>query len=63
MKTAKTAGFKTTFHRDTVTVWNVYTQTWMRCPAGQISDSVLASLLSPERERIVRMSREAKNEN
>jgi hypothetical protein len=47
---------KTTFNRDgSVTLWNVYTQAWMRVRAGRISDEVLASLPTRERARIVRM--------
>ena len=42
----------TTFHRDyTVTVWNVYTQTWQRM--ANPSDEVLASISRPERDKIV----------
>ena len=45
--------YRTTFHRDgTITVWNVYTQQWLR--TSQPSDAVLASLDSRERDRVIR---------
>ncbi len=41
------------FHRDgSVTVWDVYTQGWVRTSAP--SDAMLASLGSKERERVIR---------
>jgi|OM-RGC.v1.035304505 hypothetical protein len=44
---------KTTFHRDgSVTLWDVYTQTWAR--HDRFSNRVLASLDSDERERVIR---------
>lgn len=43
--------YRTTYHRDgTVTVWDVYTQSWLR--TAQPSDKVLASLSPKERERV-----------
>jgi len=40
------------FHRDyTVTLWNVYSQTWERM--ANPSDEVLASLSSKERDRVI----------
>lgn len=54
MNTTKTTDpYRTTYHRDgSVTVWNVYTQSWTR--TGRPSDRVLASLRPAERERVVR---------
>jgi hypothetical protein len=48
--------FRTIFHKDhTVTVWNVYTQEWLRHAARNgLSDRVLASLSEAERSRIER---------
>jgi hypothetical protein len=44
---------ETTYHRDhTVTLWNVYTQSWMR--TSRPSDRVLASLTPRERARVLR---------
>lgn len=44
--------YATTFHRDgTVTVWDVYTQSWVR--TSRPSDRILASL-SSERDRVIR---------
>lgn len=53
--------YATTFHRDgTVTVWNVYTQSWdMR--TSNPSDRVLASLSTEERERVIRHIQRAKD--
>ena len=49
----KTEQFKTTFHRDhTVTLWNVYTQQWVRL--SDPSDRLLASLSPKEREKVQR---------
>ena len=49
--------YKTKFNRDnSVTLWNVYTQTWQRIRASRVSDEVLASLSSQERTRIARMA-------
>jgi hypothetical protein len=45
--------YKTTYHRDgTVTLWDVYTQSWLRIVAGEISDRTLATLNDQERARI-----------
>lgn len=45
--------YATTFHRDgTVTVWDVYTQSWSR--TSRPSDNVLASLAESERNRVIR---------
>jgi hypothetical protein len=44
---------KITYHRDaTVTLWDVYTQSWVR--TGRPSDAILASLSDKERERVMR---------
>lgn len=46
--------WETTYHRDgTVTIWNVYTQSWDR-RIHRPSDEVLSSLDSRERERVIR---------
>ena len=47
----------TTLHRDgTVTMWNVYTQTWARgCP----SDRLLATLESDVRDKVMRHMEDA----
>jgi hypothetical protein len=48
--------YGTTFHRDgTVTVWNVFTQTWLH--TARPSSEVLASLPSRERDRVLRHCR------
>lgn len=53
MSTTKRDIFRTTFHRDgSVTIWNVYTQQWMRTRAP--GDRVLASLEPRERARVIR---------
>lgn len=50
------AGYRTTYHKDgTVSYWNVYTQQWERCEAGEIDDRILASMNQQERDRIARM--------
>jgi hypothetical protein len=44
---------KTRYHRDgTVTLWDVYTQQWVR--TSRPSDRQLAALPSEERERTIR---------
>jgi hypothetical protein len=49
--------YKTKYHKDqSVTLWNVYTQTWQRIRASRVSDEVLSSLSPEERKRIARMS-------
>jgi hypothetical protein len=51
--TAKPDPYRTTLHRDgTITVWNVYRQSWERTASP--SDEVLASLDPQERERVIR---------
>ena len=48
---------KTKYHRDgSVTLWNVYTQTWQRRSASRISDDVLSTLSPEERKRIAKMA-------
>ena len=45
--------FKTKFHRDaTITLWDVYTQSWER--TGSPSDAQLAALPAAARERAIR---------
>jgi hypothetical protein len=45
--------YATTYHRDnTVTIWDVYQQAWVRL--WQVSDQILASLGDAERERVKR---------
>ncbi len=45
--------YRTTYHRDgSVTVWCVYSQQWLR--ARRLSDEMLASLSTAERERVAR---------
>ena len=48
--------YKTTYHRDgTVTMWDVYSQSWLRrIEPGQIAAEVLASLMPEERARVMR---------
>jgi len=49
---------KTKYHRDgTITIWNVYTQTWLRISASHVPASVLATLSDKERARIARIAR------
>lgn len=44
---------RTTYHKDgTVTLWDVYTQGWVR--SGEFSNEVLASLPDDERQRVIR---------
>lgn len=46
--------FGTTVHWDgTVSLWNVYTQTWQRTPIMAVPDEVLASLSAQDRRRIL----------
>ena len=60
MKTSKSKSrkenndhYRTTYHRDgTVTIWDVYTQSWIR--TDRPSDQILASCMPEERERIIR---------
>jgi hypothetical protein len=48
---------KTTYHRDgTVTLWDVYTQQWVR--GNNWDDETLATLSSKERARIIKHCRE-----
>ena len=55
-ETTKRDPYRTTYHRDrTVTLWNVYTQTWTR--TDRPSARVLASLMPEERERVIRHCR------
>ncbi|HRZ55995.1 MAG TPA: hypothetical protein P5525_11125 [Candidatus Paceibacterota bacterium] len=55
------SSYKTTYHRDgTVTVWDVYSQTWRRIAADQVSDQILASLNETERRRIAKMAERAR---
>lgn len=43
---------RTTYHKDgSVTVWDVYTQTWLR--TTRPSDRILASLGEGERRRVM----------
>ena len=49
--------YKTKYNKDqSVTVWNVYTQTWQRVRASRVSNEVLATLSPAERVRIARMA-------
>jgi hypothetical protein len=49
--------YTTTYHKDqTVTIWNVYTQTWQRLRAKNVSDTLLATLTGTERARIRAMA-------
>lgn len=51
--TKRSDPYRTTYHRDgTVTVWDVYTQQWLR--TSRPSDQILASLPAEERERVRR---------
>ena len=53
MKSKSNGTYKTTYHRDhTVTIWDVYTQGWVR--TGRPSDAILASLMPEERARVMR---------
>ena len=53
MTTALAAADRIIFHRDgTVTVWDVYTQSWRR--TGRPSDALLASISEPQRARVIR---------
>jgi hypothetical protein len=49
---------KTTFHRDrSVTIWNVYTQQWVRLFAREVPNAILATLPSAERTRICKLAK------
>ena len=49
--------YATRYHKDgTVTLWDVYTQTWRRIAAADVSDQTLATLSDAERTRIARMA-------
>jgi hypothetical protein len=49
--------YRTIFHRNNdVTLWNVFTQQWVRLPARAISTAILATLPDPERNRICKIS-------
>jgi len=51
MKSTSNGAYRTTYHRDhTVTVWDVYTQGWVR--TSRPSDRILASMSGGERERV-----------
>lgn len=48
-----TTTYRTTFHRDhTVTIWDCYSQRWLR--TARPSDRILASLDQRERERVIK---------
>ena len=50
-----------TCHRDgTVSYWHVWDQQWVREPASQVSDRVLATLCDSERTRILRHADDAR---
>jgi hypothetical protein len=52
-KTTTSNAYRTTYHRDgSVTVWNVYTQSWLR--TSRPSDRLLSSLMPEERERVAK---------
>ncbi len=49
--------YRTVFHRDnSVTLWHVYMQQWVRLPACGISHAILATLPSTERARICKLA-------
>lgn len=53
MSTKTADMYSTTYHRDhTVTVWDVYRQSWRRLSV--VPDAILASMSSAERERVIR---------
>lgn len=48
--------YRTTYHRDrTVTIWDVYSQSWNR--TGKPSTAMLATLMPEERDRVMRHTR------
>lgn len=50
--------YRTTYHRDgSVTVWDVYRQTWRRLRADEVADALLATLSARERARIARTAK------
>ena len=52
--------YATTLHRDgTVTLWDVYSQSWKRLNVCAISDRTMATLSGRERDRIERMRHNA----
>lgn len=54
MRRAMKDPYRSTFHRDgSVTLWNVFTQTWQRF-VNMPADSILATLTAKERARIAR---------
>ena len=49
--------YRTIFHRDnSVTLWHVFLQQWVRLPARGISHAILATLPSYERTRICKLA-------
>jgi hypothetical protein len=49
--------YRTIFHRDnSVTLWHVFLQQWVRLPACGISHAILATLPSTERARIYKLA-------
>jgi len=53
METNRPRSGQTTYHRDgSVTHWDIYRQQWMR--QSHLSDEVLASMGTTERERVQR---------
>ena len=49
--------YRTIFHRDnSVTLWHVYMQQWVRLPARGISNAILATLPNSERARICKLA-------
>jgi len=54
--------YRTTYHRDgTITVWDVYSQQWVRLPARELWDDarLMSTLSDTERQRIARAARPA----
>lgn len=46
--------YRTTYHRDgTVTIWDCYSQTWLR-RARHLGDALLSTLTPDERARVIR---------
>lgn len=57
MEASTKPNYKTTYHKDgTVSYWDVFSQSWERSDAAEISDRILASMSQPERDRIAKMA-------
>jgi len=55
--TTPAATLTTRYHRDgSITLWDIYQQSWVRVRASRVSDEVLATLAPEERKRIAKIA-------